>query len=114
MLAANADNGYVFKNFTDGTSPLADTGTINEDLAVSAAFEAAPVPEYTVMFSPNGHGKAPGPIRVKSGETIEEPTAPTAEGYTFGGWFKEPSCINKWNFADDTVVQNTVLYAKWT
>ena len=53
------------------------------------------------------------------------PPDPTREGYTFGGWYKEPECINKWDFDTDTlpelildennniVFQETALYAKW-
>ena len=59
------------------------------------------------------------------------PTDPTREGYIFDGWYKEPECINKWDFDNDIVpgtewesinvsphkklvkYQETVLYAKW-
>lgn len=64
------------------------------------------------------------------------PKDPVREGYTFGGWYKEPECINAWNFESDTlpeekkelkeffisgetvikevtVYQETILYAKW-
>ena len=57
------------------------------------------------------------------------PPEPEREGYTFGGWYKEPECINKWNFETDVlpeerteineegeeevVYQETKLYAKW-
>ncbi len=57
------------------------------------------------------------------------PPEPIREGYTFGGWFKEPECINKWDFETDVlpeerteinedgeeevVYQETKLYAKW-
>ena len=46
-------------------------------------------------------------------------------GNTFGGWYKEPECINEWNFETDTLpqaqygeegkelYQETKLYAKW-
>ncbi len=64
------------------------------------------------------------------GEEIEFiPPEPTREGYEFGGWYKEPECINKWDFYFDTlpvektetvdnvaeriVYQETILYAKW-
>ena len=57
------------------------------------------------------------------------PPEPEREGYTFGGWYKEPECINKWNFETDVlpeertevneegeeevIYQETKLYAKW-
>lgn len=57
------------------------------------------------------------------------PPEPERKGYTFGGWYKEPECINKWNFETDVlpeerteineegeeevVYQETKLYAKW-
>ena len=53
------------------------------------------------------------------------PPEPEREGYTFGGWYKEPECINKWNFETYTlpeqkldeegreVYQETRLYANW-
>ena len=53
------------------------------------------------------------------------PSEPKREGYTFGGWYKEAECINKWNFETDTlpeqifdeegkeIYQETKLYAKW-
>lgn len=42
---------------------------------------------YTVTFNANGHGAAPNKItNVTSGSKISAPAAPTAEGYTFGGW----------------------------
>ena len=60
------------------------------------------------------------------GEKIEfVPENPTREGYTFGGWYKEESCENKWDFNNDrlpeikkgaqgeTLYQETKLYAKW-
>jgi hypothetical protein len=74
------------------------------------------------------------------GEKIDFiPPEPTRAGYTFGGWYKESECINKWDFEIDTlpevkytdvipthqlfynenaeydyrIYQETKLYAKW-
>ena len=60
------------------------------------------------------------------GEKIEYiPESPIRDGYTFDGWYKEPECINVWNFEVDIlpqaeygeegyeVYQETKLYAKW-
>ncbi|UNT95814.1 NPCBM/NEW2 domain-containing protein [Allobaculum mucilyticum] len=49
-----------------------------------------------------------------SGSSIDEPTAPTRDGFTFGGWYKEAGCTNAFNFASEKPAADTVLYAKWT
>ena len=53
------------------------------------------------------------------------PYDPVRPGYTFGGWYKEKECINKWDFAVDALpeekldenrevlYQETILYARW-
>ena len=65
------------------------------------------------------------------GSVIEfVPPAPEREGYEFGGWYTEPECVTAWDFESDTlpeeqtttndsgeeetVYQETILYAKWT
>lgn len=78
------------------------------------ALEYYLLPTYTVSFDKNGHGTAPKAQEVKKGYKVTEPTAPTAEGYTFGGWYKEKAATNAWNFSTDTVTADTTLYAKWT
>jgi len=60
------------------------------------------------------------------GETIKYlPANPSREGYEFTGWYKEPECINKWDFETDIVpnksfdenlyyiYNETSLYAGW-
>ena len=53
------------------------------------------------------------------------PYEPRREGYTFAGWYKEPACVNAWDFTKDTLPEaeydeeenllyvETKLYAKW-
>lgn len=70
---------------------------------------------YTVTFNANGHGTAPASItNVTSGSKITAPTPPTAQGWTFGGWYQEAACTNPWVFETNTVTDNVTLYAKWT
>ena len=68
----------------------------------------------TVTFDANGHGTAPAAqyIEWSNEDTADEPAAPTATGYNFKGWYKEPECINKWDFTW-TVPGDMTLYAKW-
>ena len=72
------------------------------------------VNSYDVTFNLQGHGSAIAPQTIDYGDTVEEPNDPSADGYTFGGWYKEAGCTNAWNFSSDTVTGATVLYAKWT
>ena len=68
----------------------------------------------TVSFDTKGHGTAPAAqyIQWSNEGKATEPTAPTATGYTFKGWYKEPECINPWNF-NYAVPGDMTLYAKW-
>ena len=68
-----------------------------------------------VTFNMQSHGSAVSAQVIKYGEKATQPTpAPTATGYTFGGWYKEAGCTNAWDFSTDTVTADTTLYAKWT
>ncbi|MDO5111610.1 MAG: InlB B-repeat-containing protein [Clostridia bacterium] len=72
----------------------------------------------TVTFDMQGHGTA---ISSLTGLTynvaVAAPEAPTATGYTFGGWYKEDVCTNAWKFTGsgaDKVTDSVTLFAKWT
>ena len=67
-----------------------------------------------VTFDVQGHGEWIASIKVEEGCTVEKPVDPQADGYVFGGWFKESMCENEWDFATDTVTDTITLYAKWT
>ncbi|MDE7178738.1 MAG: InlB B-repeat-containing protein [Lachnospiraceae bacterium] len=69
---------------------------------------------YQVVFNVQGHGTAPQTLAdIKAGSTIDRPEEPTADGYRFDGWFKDPACTKPWDFATDIVQSNLTLYAKW-
>ena len=70
---------------------------------------------YDVSFNMQGHGDDISDYtNVRYNDKISAPTAPTADGYTFGGWYKESACTNAWDFANDVVTEATTLFAKWT
>ena len=66
----------------------------------------------TVVFDSQG-GSAVGKQAVLSGNSAAEPSAPTLDGFIFGGWYTEPGCETAWDFETDTVTDDTTLYAKW-
>lgn len=66
----------------------------------------------TVTFDSRG-GSDVGSVDTVFNTNIEEPLAPSRTGYGFSGWYDEPDCITLWNFADDKVLADITLYAKW-
>ena len=69
---------------------------------------------YTVSFDMRGHGAQISPIaNVAYGTAIKAPTAPTASGYKFAGWYQDAEYKTVWNFTSNLVTRNVTLYAKW-
>ena len=66
---------------------------------------------YTVTFDSQGGSKVDSQT-VSHGGTVTEPTAPTYEGYTFGGWYTEAGCTTEYDFTT-AVTESLTLYAKW-
>ncbi|MDE7477000.1 MAG: InlB B-repeat-containing protein, partial [Lachnospiraceae bacterium] len=74
---------------------------------------AEDITTYIVTYDMQGYGEQLAPTMVDSGERLEEPDEPIAEGYEFAEWYQEAECINTWDFETDVVTKDTVLYAKW-
>lgn len=85
-----------------------------EGCSVRVVATLAPARKYTVHFNTNGKGEAPADITgLKYGSTIAVPIVPLVESSLIAGWYKEPSCINAWDFDKDIVTRDFTLYAKW-
>ena len=117
-LTATPNSGYQFKKWqvvSGGVTVTDNKFTIGtENVVVKAIFEEdTSATEYTVTFNANGHGTAPAAQTITSGGTATEPTAPTAEGWNFGGWYQDATCSVAFDFATPITV-DIVLYAKWT
>ncbi len=65
----------------------------------------------TVTFVSDGTTYAT--LSAGSGSTIDEPTVPAKEGYTFGGWYADEAWTAAVSFPY-MVTGDTTLYAKWT
>ena len=66
-----------------------------------------------VTFDSQG-GSPAGVQTVEYNAQLTAPADPVLTGFTFAGWFKEPSCLNPWLFGSDRVKYNITLYARWT
>lgn len=70
---------------------------------------------YDVTFDMKDHGTQVAKQKLTAGAKVTEPAEPEAAGYIFGGWYKETTLENAWNFSTDVVPANDMtLYAKWT
>ena len=118
-FTADPEPGYALKSivwYTDDPTKATDITEAKKlmmpgaDVNVKVEFARL----FTVSFDLQGHGDAISPItNVMDGTTVKAPSAPSASGYTFGGWYKDAACTQAWNFGNDTVTGNTTLYAKW-
>ncbi len=68
--------------------------------------------QYNVLFDSRG-GSLVDPQIVAHNELALEPTAPTKVGHTFDQWYADAQLTTPWDFATDTITQDTTLYAGW-
>ncbi|MDR0950618.1 MAG: InlB B-repeat-containing protein, partial [Candidatus Ancillula sp.] len=109
------NDGALFWN-TDGTVSIfldsSSTGYAWQDIAFYYKDVTPSQQKYKATFMNNGGVYVEEPNLLAGGK-LSEPTKPTREGYTFGGWFKDSGFSQAWDFANDTVSGNVILYAKW-
>ena len=67
---------------------------------------------YIVTFNTNGGTEVSVQI-IKKGDHVTIPTAPTKNGYTFDGWYKDAGLTTPFDFANETINADITLYAKW-
>ncbi|HAO6631400.1 TPA: LPXTG cell wall anchor domain-containing protein [Listeria monocytogenes] len=107
---ANPNISWNLANYTNQVSY-----TFNKQLTQGSFSGTVTQPlhnAYTATFDVDG---------VKTNEVVEEtkllqePTAPTKEGYTFTGWYDAKTGGNKWDFATGKMpAGNITLYAQFT
>ena len=109
LPAAPTRKGYTFKCWKGSEYAAGDKYEVEGDHTFTAEWIAM----HTVTFNKNGHGKAPDAQTVEDGKTAKKPSNPTADGYTFGGWYTDKDCKNAYDFSKP-VTSDITLYAKWT
>ena len=99
------------KQYVDGNGNSTARYDKTENCTLYAIWSDAP--RCTVTFDPNG-GTLNGDA-TSSGQQnapIAQPDAPTREGHSFLGWYKDSACTQPWDF-DDWVTGDMTLYAGW-
>ncbi len=66
-----------------------------------------------ISFESNGGPLVPDIEQTAYNVTAERPVDPTREGYTFDGWFTDPSLTDAMDWSAG-IVRSMTLYAKWT
>ena len=67
----------------------------------------------TVKFEENG-GTSVEDAVIQIHDLVYDPGTPYREGFVFDGWYADSSFSVKWDFDNDTVENDMILYAKWS
>lgn len=118
-FSTTPDEKYALKSISFYTTDPAQATDITDTMCLTmpdanvnvlVVFEET----YSVTFNMMGHGEQVSQQKgLRSGNLAKYPEKPTADGYTFGGWYKSEDFTKAWNFGVDPVTKDTVLYAKW-
>ena len=116
IIRTTTETEITLDGLTKNTTYKWDIKPIAEDFCSNYSqewVEFTTLDQFTVTFNANGHGTAPATLTVDAGSKITTPAAPTATGYTFGGWYKEANCTDAFDF-NTPINADITLYAKWT
>ena len=96
-----------------GTTPCTDEHEVTDavyNIVVYVEEQYSWRVDYVLL--PNVGNYAPS--YVSDGGHAIEPVDPQIDGYTFGGWYKDAAFQTKWDFTNDTVTRDTIIYGKLT
>lgn len=121
VIEGNSGNlvrkGYTFVGWStiqDGSGDIYDEG---DQLLIGKAnltLYAKWTPNiYSVTFESNG-GSVVKEKQVAYNTKMSELTAPSRQGHTFIGWYKDTALTEEWDVTVDVVTETMILYAKWT
>ena len=104
---------YAVKDGFEDSATAAFSYTVeSETVQPSGGGGSGSARRYTVTFDTQG-GSTIDSVSVFSYNTLNEPTAPVREGYSFDGWYTDQECTEPYDFST-RVTHNITLYAKWT
>ncbi|MDD5508918.1 MAG: hypothetical protein PHD25_11460, partial [Bacteroidales bacterium] len=118
IVSANATDGYLFVNWTDGDGVVSDANPYSfampaEDVALTANFTAISTYMLTINISPAGAGTATGAGAYAEGDPVTA-TATAGAGFTFVNWTDGDGIVstdNPYNF--NMPAENVILTANF-
>lgn len=108
----------IVKKVFDGALPRVSVKLLDALIAIGIAAMAVLIPilsakgGFTVEFDANG-GSYVEPLRLRYGESIEEPEAPVREDYEFAGWAYDAEGRKRFDFDGAEAVGDITLFAVW-
>lgn len=106
-------NGYTFVGWYKDkgleTAFDKENDLIDADTTLYAKWT---IKTYTVTFNTNG-GSAVAAETVIFDKRVQKPDAPTKDGASFEGWYKDSALTEEYDFVNDRISEDTTIYAKW-
>lgn len=103
---------YLSSDFSDGSKVDLTKYDFRSDTDLYAKWVPARTLRYDFgKYTPSNSSKF-ADRTVGDGDRLEKPATPVGIGFAFEGWYKDAAFQTPWNFTEDTVAGNTVLYAK--
>lgn len=108
---STAFSGNISGTFTAGTTYYVKAYAINNGDNTTLSTGTYSFTPRSITFNSNG-GSSVATILVLSGTAASQPTNPTKDGYTFGGWYTDSGLGTAVNWSS-TITSNKTYYAKW-
>lgn len=110
-LVPEHSQGRAFLYWADTVgNVIDDLSVLDNDTTLYAVFETY---MFTVAFEMNGHGTQITAQEVAEGDKAAKPADPTESGWTFKGWYTDPTLQTAFDF-NTAIIADTTLYANWT
>ena len=105
IYSKNVYHYYQWSEWSDWSESVPNTKTNRE-------IESRVLYKKKITYQVNG-GTEIENDSVFQGEKIIRPENPTRKGCVFGGWYIDKDFTEIWDFDNDTISEDVVLYAKW-
>lgn len=106
------EDGWKFKGWYISDDYIGEPFDFTTAITRDTTFHAKWARTWTVTFDVGDHGTAPAAQTVEDGAKATKPADPTAEDYSFQGWYTDTRYTMEYDFSKE-VTEDTTVYAKW-
>lgn len=106
------EDGWKFKGWYRSDDYIGEPFDFTTAITENTTLHAKWARTWTVSFDVGSHGTAPTAQTVENGAKATKPADPTAEDYSFQGWYTDTRYTMEYDFSKE-VTEDTTVYAKW-